>query len=43
MRTVYVPHSDIPLQQLGHSEGEPDAVVERLTDVYDVVTAWRAG
>jgi putative hydrolase of the HAD superfamily len=43
MQTVYVPHSDIPLQQLGHSEGEPDAVVERLTDVYDVVTAWRAG
>jgi putative hydrolase of the HAD superfamily len=41
MRTVHVPHSDIPSAQVGHSEGEPDAVVQRLADVYDVVTRWR--
>ena len=42
MRTVHVPHSDIPSTQLGHSVGEPDAVVERLAEVYDVVSGWRA-
>jgi putative hydrolase of the HAD superfamily len=42
MRTIHVPHSDIPRSQVGHSEGEPDAVVERLAHVYDVVTAWRS-
>lgn len=40
MRTILVPHSDIPTHQRGHSAGEPDAVVERLADVYDVVAAW---
>jgi putative hydrolase of the HAD superfamily len=43
MRTILVPHSEIPLTQIGHTEGEPDAVVERLAHVYDVVSAWRAG
>jgi putative hydrolase of the HAD superfamily len=42
MRTILVPHSDIPPNQVGHSVGEPDAVVERLAHVYDVVAAWRA-
>jgi putative hydrolase of the HAD superfamily len=42
MRTILVPHSDIPPSQVGHSEGTPDAVVERLSHVYDVVSAWRA-
>jgi putative hydrolase of the HAD superfamily len=43
MRTILVPHSDIPVAQLGHTEGRPDAVVERLGHVYDVVSAWRSG
>jgi putative hydrolase of the HAD superfamily len=42
MRTIHVPHSDIPLTQVGHTEGEPDAVAVRLADVYDVVAAWRS-
>jgi putative hydrolase of the HAD superfamily len=42
MRTVHVPHSDIPHTQHGHSVGEPDAVVQRLSDVYDVVSRWRS-
>jgi putative hydrolase of the HAD superfamily len=41
MRTVHVPHSDIPASQLGHHVGEPDAVVDRLAHVYDVVSSWR--
>ncbi|MGH3331493.1 MAG: HAD family hydrolase, partial [Nocardioidaceae bacterium] len=41
MRTIHVPHSEIPRTQVGHSEGEPDAVVQRLAHVYDVVSAWR--
>ncbi len=42
MRTIHVPHSDIPLAQVGHTEGEPDAVAEQLRHVYDVVSAWRS-
>ena len=40
MRTILVPHSEIPALQVGHTEGEPDAVVQRLSHVYDVVSAW---
>jgi putative hydrolase of the HAD superfamily len=40
MRAVLVPHSDIPRDQRGHVEGEPDAVVERLTDLLPLVDAW---
>src|SRR3954453_21759157 len=28
-RTILVPHSDIPVEQLGHTEGRPDEVVQR--------------
>lgn len=42
MRTILVPHSDIPREQVGHSEGEADEVVDRLAQVYDVVSAWRS-
>jgi len=42
MRTVLVPHSDIPPEQVGHTRGEPDAVVHRLRDVVDVVRRWRS-
>jgi putative hydrolase of the HAD superfamily len=41
MRTILVPHSDIPPEQIGHSLGEPDAVVQRLADVAAVVDSWR--
>ena len=43
MRAIHVPHSDIPRVQVGHSEGEPDAVAERLAHVHDIVAAWRSG
>jgi putative hydrolase of the HAD superfamily len=41
MRAVHVPHSDIPDYQRGLSEGEPDAVVQRLLDLLGVVDEWR--
>jgi putative hydrolase of the HAD superfamily len=41
MRAVFVPHSAIPDFQLGPAEGEPDAVVQRLSDLLPLVDAWR--
>jgi putative hydrolase of the HAD superfamily len=43
MRAVHVPHSAIPANQLGHTDGEPDAVVERLADLLSIVDGWREG
>jgi putative hydrolase of the HAD superfamily len=40
MRTVLVPHSDIPQVQRGHTEAVPDAVVHRLSELVDVVDRW---
>jgi putative hydrolase of the HAD superfamily len=42
MRAVLVPHSAIPAAQKGYVEGAPDAVVDRLADVLDVVDRWNA-
>lgn len=41
MRAVHVPHSTIPADQLGHTEGRPDAVARRLSDVLGIVAGWR--
>lgn len=43
MRAVLVPHSEIPDAQRGHVEGEPDAVVQRLSDLLSLIDGWRAG
>jgi len=40
MQTIWVPHSDIPDDQRGHSEGEPDAVVHRLSEIPAVLADW---
>jgi putative hydrolase of the HAD superfamily len=37
MHAVHIPLSTIPADQLGHTEGEPDAVVHSLAQVPDVV------
>ena len=42
MRAVYLPHSVIPTAQRGHTDGEPDAVVQRLAEIVPLVDAWRA-
>lgn len=41
MRAIHIPHSTIPASQRGHTEGEPDAVVERLAEIHQVVSRWR--
>ncbi|NPC95512.1 HAD family hydrolase [Nocardioides sp. zg-DK7169] len=40
LRAIHVPHSNIPSEQVGHTEGTPDAVVSRLSEIPDVVRAW---
>jgi putative hydrolase of the HAD superfamily len=37
MRAVWVPHSQIPADQLGHAEGVPDATVQSLRDIPDAI------
>ncbi|HSV64581.1 MAG TPA: HAD family hydrolase [Mycobacteriales bacterium] len=41
LRAVYVPHSEIPGYQQGHTQGVPDAVVQRLAELLPVVDSWR--
>ncbi len=40
MRAIHVPHSLIPTNQVGHSEGVPDAVAQRLSDIPGLVADW---
>jgi putative hydrolase of the HAD superfamily len=40
MRAIHIPLSRIPAEQVGHTEGDPDAVVHRLAEIADVVRAW---
>lgn len=40
MRAVLVPHSRVPAEQRGHVDGEPDAVIDRLTDLLPLLDSW---
>lgn len=40
LRAVHLPHSTIPPTQVGHTEGEPDAVVQSLAELPAIVRAW---
>ncbi|WP_232677734.1 HAD family hydrolase [Nocardioides sp. R-C-SC26] len=40
MRAIHVPHSVIPAEQRGHTDGTPDAVATRLLDVLTIVDDW---
>jgi putative hydrolase of the HAD superfamily len=40
LRAIHVPHSVIPVQQVGHTEGDPDAVVHSLDEIPALVGAW---
>lgn len=42
MRTILVPHSRLPAEDLVPVDARPDAVVDRLADVADVIARWRA-
>lgn len=37
LKAIHVPHSVIPSEQVGHSLGEPDAVVHELAEITDVI------
>jgi putative hydrolase of the HAD superfamily len=41
MRTIHIPHSVIPEVQLGHTEGTPDGVAQRLSDIAGIIAPWR--
>ncbi len=43
MRAIFVPHSEIPADQRGPVDAEPDAVVHHLIEVLDHVDRWNAG
>jgi len=40
LRAIHIPLSRIPVEQLGHTEGEPDAVAHRLSEIRAIVTGW---
>lgn len=40
MRAIHIPLSRIPTEQVGHTEGIPDAEVHRLADIHAVVRGW---
>ena len=39
LRAIHVPLSSIPAEQVGHTEGEPDASVTSLAEIPAVVRA----
>ncbi len=40
LRAIHVPHSRIPAEQVGHTEGEPDAVAHRSARSPAIVRGW---
>jgi putative hydrolase of the HAD superfamily len=40
MRAAHIPHSAIPVEQVGHTEGTPDATVHRLSELPDLIDSW---
>ncbi|MDS1269172.1 HAD family hydrolase [Lipingzhangella sp. LS1_29] len=42
MRAVHIPHSDIPADQRGHSQGQPDATIQELDELPALVEEWHA-
>lgn len=42
MRAIWVPHSDIPLDQQVSVEVTPDAIAHELIDILGIVDGWRA-
>jgi putative hydrolase of the HAD superfamily len=40
LRAIHIPLSRIPVDQVGHAEGEPDAVAHRLSEIADIVARW---
>jgi putative hydrolase of the HAD superfamily len=43
LRAIHLPHSNIPPSQVGHTEGEPDAVIHALDEIPEIVRSWHRG
>lgn len=41
MRTIWVPHSQIPREQVPDDSAQPDVTVQRLLDVFRVIEDWQ--
>lgn len=41
MRAIFLPHSDHRSHELVEVENQPDAVIDRLGDVFNIVRAWQ--
>jgi putative hydrolase of the HAD superfamily len=41
MRAVHIPHSAIPADQIGHTEGTPDATVQHLSEIPALIDSWQ--
>jgi putative hydrolase of the HAD superfamily len=41
MKAVHIPHSNIPSNQVGHTEGAPDATIQRLSELPGVLDGWK--
>lgn len=40
MKAIHIPHSTIPADQRGPTDGTPDAVAQRLADIPAIIAAW---
>lgn len=40
LKTIHIPHSAIPGEQVGHSEGVPDAVAHELSEIPEIVAGF---
>jgi putative hydrolase of the HAD superfamily len=42
MRAAHTPHSAIPTEQIGHTEGVPDATIQNLDELLPLIDDWNA-
>jgi putative hydrolase of the HAD superfamily len=42
MRTIWIPHSRIPAEQIPDGSARPGATAQRLLDVFAIVEAWQS-
>ncbi len=41
MRAIWIPHSEIPTEQVPDGTARPDAIAHRLLEVFDIVESWQ--
>jgi putative hydrolase of the HAD superfamily len=41
MRAIWIPHSNIPGHQVPDDSAQPDAIADRLLDVFTIVESWQ--